>query len=256
MTGVDLLEVAHGNLALWARVYAEHNGARTATDAGLLLASLPFRYPGFRSGMVVGPIDAGSVPAARAFFADDPDAFVLFAREEDLPTLEGPGVAELFRPPQMVCTERVDEPAPDADTTLRLATHPDDVRAYAEVAGQAFTELSFPADETTASLNRPSLLDDERVAIGIAERNGRVMAGAMSVTEGDGSYISYVAATAEARRHGLGDAVTRLVTNTGFDRGATVASLEASHFGYRVYERMGYREIRQYRLLVVTPVSP
>jgi predicted acetyltransferase len=73
------------------------------------------------------------------------------------------------------------------------------------------------------------------------------------VTERSGSYISFVAADKEARRRGLGDAVTRLVTRAGFDSGASMASLEASPFGYHVYERMGYREIFQYALLVAMP---
>ena len=75
----------------------------------------------------------------------------------------------------------------------------------------------------------------------------------LAVTEGPGSYISFVAADREARRHGLGDAVTRLVTRAGFESGASMASLEASPFGYHVYERMGYREVFQYALLVVLP---
>jgi ribosomal protein S18 acetylase RimI-like enzyme len=79
------------------------------------------------------------------------------------------------------------------------------------------------------------------------------VAGAVAVTEGAGSYISFVAADKEARRHGLGDAVTRLVTRAGFEAGASMASLEASPFGYHVYERMGYREIFKYALLVVMP---
>jgi ribosomal protein S18 acetylase RimI-like enzyme len=252
MTDAELLAGAHANLAAWARVYAEHNHGRITIDAGLQMTSIPLDYPGFRSAVVVGPLHAGSMAVARSFFAEDPDAFVVFARPEDLAVLSGPGVAELFQAPQMVCTEPVDDPRPPGGATVSLSTDRDDLREYAAVAGRAFAELAFPADQTAASLDIPSLLTDERVALGVARVDGHLVAGALSVTEGDGSYVSYVAAGAEARRRGLGDAVTRLVTNAGFDRGASFASLEASPFGYDVYERMGYREIRKYHLLVVT----
>ena len=116
-----------------------------------------------------------------------------------------------------------------------------------------FDSLNFPADQTTASLDRPSFIDDPRVTLAVGKVGGRIVAGAIAVTEGPGSYISFVAADKEARRHGLGDAVTRLVTRSGFDAGASMASLEASPFGYHVYERMGFREIFQYALLVVMP---
>ncbi|MEY2449900.1 MAG: hypothetical protein QOH79_3376 [Acidimicrobiaceae bacterium] len=251
MTDEPLLAEAHANLAMWARVYAEHNGARTASDAGLLLASLPFPYPGFRTALVTGDVEERSLGAARDFFAGDPEIFVFFAREQDVPLLSGPGVFELFQPPQMVCIERVAEPD-SGGADVFISTDRDDLREYAAVAGGAFADLDFPADQTTASLDRPSLVEDDRVALGVAKIDGRVVAGALSITQDGGSYISYVAANGDARRRGLGDAVTRLVTNAGFDRGARFASLEASPFGYGVYERMGYREIRKYSLLVVT----
>ena len=212
MTGDDALRrQAHDNLLLWNRVYGEHNRARTATVEGLLLSSIAFPYAGFRSAVPVGATRRESIDAARAFFADDPDAFVVYARPDVDTELAGKGVIELFRAPQMVCTEPPAAPAVGSDVEVVLTRDHDDLHDYA------------------------------------------VVAGAIAVTEGPGSYISFVAADKEARRHGLGDAVTRLVTRSGFDAGASMASLEASPFGYHVYERMGFREIFQYALLVVMP---
>lgn len=242
----------HDNLVLWNRVYAEHNDARTATDAGLFMVSVPFEYAGFRTAVPVGPTSAASVAAARHFFASDPPAFVIFARP-GVDDLIGDGIVELFQPPQMVCRDRVDERVPRGGAEVRIAENADDLHGYAVVAGTAFADLNFPAEQVTASLDRRSMLDDPRIAVAVAVVDGRIAAGAMSVTEGDGCYVSYVAADADARRHGLGDAVTRAVTNAGFDKGATFASLEASPFGYGVYERMGYVETARYALLVALP---
>jgi len=250
---VILREVAHDNLVLWSRVYGQHNGARMAEADGLLLSSIAFPYAGFRTAVPIGPTRRESVGAAREFFTDDPEAFVIYSRPDVDTELTGKGVIELFRAPQMACTEPPLLPSVGADVELTLTGDHGDLHDYAVVAGQAFADLNFPADQTQASLDRPSFIDDERVSLAVARVDGRIVAGALAVTDGPGCYISFVAADKQARRHGLGDAVTRLVTRAGFDAGASMASLEASPFGYHVYERMGYREIFQYALLVVLP---
>ena len=245
-------EAAHDNLVLWARVYGEHNDSRMTETEGLLLSSIALPYAGFRTAVPIGPTRRESIAAAREFFANDPEAFVIYSRPEVDTELTGKGVIELFRAAQMVCTEPPAPPAAGAGVELELTRDHTDLHDYAVVAGNAFADLNFPADQTQASLDRPSFIDDPRVSLAVARVNGRIVAGALAVTEGPGTYISFVAADKEARRHGLGDAVTRLVTRAGFDAGASVASLEASPFGYKVYERMGYEEIYQYALLVVT----
>lgn len=248
----SLRELAHDNLALWGRVYGQHNDARLSETEGLLLSSIAFPYAGFRTAIPIGPTRRESISAAREFFAGDPDAFVIYSRPDIDTELTGKGVVELFRPPQMVCTEPPSAPSVGTGVELTLTREHADLHDYAVVAGRAFADLNFPADQTQASLDHPSFIDDPRVSLAVARLDGRIVAGALAVTDGPGSYISFVAADREARRHGLGDAVTRLVTRAGFDAGASMASLEASPFGYKVYERMGYREIYQYALLVVT----
>ena len=252
MTADALRAQAHDNLVLWGRVYGEHNRARMVTAEGLLLSSIAFPYAGFRTAIPVGPTSHASVDAARAFFAEDPEAFVIYARPDVDTELTGKGVVELFRPPQMVCTAPPAPPSVGSDVDVVLTRDHDELHDYAVVAGAAFADLNFPADQTQASLDHPSFIDDPRVTLAVAKVEDRVVAGAIAVTEGAGTYISFVAANKDARRRGLGDAVTRLVTRAGFEAGARVASLEASPFGYHVYERMGFREIYQYALLVVT----
>lgn len=253
ITDDELRARAHDNLVLWNRVYGEHNRARMATVEGLLLSSIAFQYAGFRTAIPVGPTRRASIDAVRRFFADDPEAFVIYSRPDVDTELSGNSVIELFRAPQMVCTAPPAPPTVGPDVEIVLTHDHGDLHDYAVVAGHAFADLNFPADQTTASLDHPSFIDDPRVTLAVARADGRIVAGALAVTEGAGSYISFVAADKDARRHGLGDAVTRLVTRSGFEAGASMASLEASPFGYHVYERMGFREIYQYALLVVVP---
>jgi ribosomal protein S18 acetylase RimI-like enzyme len=91
-----------------------------------------------------------------------------------------------------------------------------------------------------------------RVAVSVAERDGEVVAGAAAILLGNApdGYVGWVACADSARGHGLGDHVTRLVTNEAFARGARFVSLEASRYGESTYARMGYRELYRYRMLI------
>ena len=64
-------------------------------------------------------------------------------------------------------------------------------------------------------------------AIALAELDGTPVAGALVVVLGDdpAGYVGWVACADEARGRGLGDVVTRAVTNEAFDRGARLVTL-------------------------------
>jgi len=66
--------------------------------------------------------------------------------------------------------------------------------------------------------------------------------------------VYWVGTVEGARSRGLGEAVTRAVTNAAFDRGATANSLQASPMGEPIYRRMGYEEI--YRYTTYTRLTP
>ena len=62
--------------------------------------------------------------------------------------------------------------------------------------------------------------------------------------------VYYVGTLEAARGKGLGELVTRAVTNRGFDLGGGFASLQATDMGAPVYSRMGYELLTTYRGLV------
>jgi hypothetical protein len=162
------------------------------------------------------------------------------------------GFQEYSNSPEMICERALeDRPAPDG-TSVRLATSPDDIAAYAGIVARAFTHLGFPEAATRAAIDNPDVMLAKDVAVSIAEIDGKPVAGASVVIFGDmpNGYVGWVACVDEARGRGLGDTVTRLVTNEAFKRGAGIVTLEASHFGEHTYARMGYREIYRYRMLI------
>ena len=136
--------------------------------------------------------------------------------------------------------------------TVRIASSAADVTAYAGIAGKAFTHLSMPEDLTATAIDNP----DVWLASRLRDRTGRGRRRAGS--RGVGRTVRL--RTRRLRRlgcvprrgegRGLGDVVTRAVTNEAFDRGASVVTLEASKFGESTYARMEYREIYRYRLLI------
>ena len=69
-----------------------------------------------------------------------------------------------------------------------------------------------------------------------------VLATGYSVLEGPVVGVFAIATAAQARRRGLGEAVTRAVIADGVARGATVAVLQASAAGRPLYERLGFRD--------------
>ncbi len=162
------------------------------------------------------------------------------------------GFQEWAQTPEMVCDRPLEAKRPAADITVRFAETADDVAAYARIAGRAFTHLSVPEAVTRDAIDNPDVLLRPDCVVALAELDGSPVAGALVVLfDNDSSgYVGWVACLDEARGQGLGDVVTRAVTNEAFARGASLVTLEASQFGEHTYARMGYREIYRYRILI------
>jgi ribosomal protein S18 acetylase RimI-like enzyme len=105
---------------------------------------------------------------------------------------------------------------------------------------------------TRETIDNPDAMLASDCAIALADLDGKPVAGAMVALFGEepSGYVGWVACLDEARGRGLGDVVTRAVTNEAFARGASLVTLEASQFGEHTYARMGYREVYRYRVLI------
>jgi ribosomal protein S18 acetylase RimI-like enzyme len=151
----------------------------------------------------------------------------------------------------MVCDNALEPRAAPKGVTVRLAESPADVTAYARVAAQAFAHLMLPEAITLDAIDRPDAYLADDCIVSLAELDGVAVAGAQVVMFAAGrAYIAWVSCADAARGRGLGDTVTRAVTNEAFRRGADLVTLEASSFGEHTYARMGYRELYRYRMLI------
>jgi GNAT superfamily N-acetyltransferase len=249
---------AHTNLVEFVRFLAELDGNATVVDElGLLAIRGSTDFPTSRVAIRQGD------PLPPAAFADrvhdvllrDGHTACVYVRSDDRALhdeLTGRGFAEYSTSPEMVCEQRLDPAAPPDGVVVRLAETPADVHDYAVIAGHAFRHLQLPEEITRSAVDNPAVMLEPRVAIALADVDGRPVAGACSVLFGDepNGYVGWVACLDDARGRGLGDVVTRRVTNEAFDRGAAIVTLEASHFGEHTYARMGYRELYRYAVLI------
>jgi ribosomal protein S18 acetylase RimI-like enzyme len=249
---------AHANLVEFVRFSARLDGnADVLDEPGIFAIRGSTDFPSARMAI---PQGEGLPPAE---FADRASDFILrdgktacvYVRTDDRALhdeLVGRGFVEFSTTPEMVCEGRLDDRTPPDGVVVRLAETADDVHTYAEIAGHAFRHLMLPEDITRDAIDHPDVMLDAGVVIALADLDGRPVAGASSMifwAEREG-YVGWVACLDDARGKGLGDVVTRRVTNEAFDRGASIVTLEASQFGEHTYARMGYRELYRYAVLI------
>jgi GNAT superfamily N-acetyltransferase len=96
------------------------------------------------------------------------------------------------------------------------------------------------------------LLEPDVLAV-LAVVDGEPVATTMA-TLVDGTVGLYWTATVpQARGGGVAQACFTTVANTGFERGADLATLQASAMGEPLWRRLGFREVRRYRRYLAKP---
>jgi hypothetical protein len=191
MTNLDAR--AHANLVEFIRFLGRLDGSATVLDeAGIFGIRGAMDFPSTRIA-----IPQGASPLAPAQFADRACDFLFagggktacaYVRTDDQALhdeLTGRGFVAYSNSPEMVCESRLESrPLPDG-IDVRLATTPDDVAAYAAIAGHAFRHLQFPEQITRDTVDNPEAMLDPRVVIALADLDGRPVAGACSLVVGD-----------------------------------------------------------------------
>jgi GNAT superfamily N-acetyltransferase len=141
------------------------------------------------------------------------------------------------------------DPAPD-DLEIRPV---DDDPSFDEHLGVVADGFGMPL-ELARRLLPPASLDRPGLAAFTGYRDGRPISTSFAYTANDTVGVYNVATLFEARRRGYGAAMTRRAVDDGRKRGATVAILQASAMGRRVYEALGFEEVVWYRAFL--EVSP
>lgn len=238
------------------RLFALDPGAEIETGPGWVLGAGRSPHPlisnaAFRADDDLDPNEL--IGLAQAFFAERGRGFALWARagvaeDEDLiAAAEAAGLKPAYEMPEMVLRRRAQErPLPDG-VELRRVESSADAADYWQVAAAAYASIGFPPEVFAFYENHDGLSGNDAIAY-LAYRDERPVAIAMTIDSRDVAGIYWVGVTDEARGNGLGWALTAAAVSAGLDRGAELASLQASPMGEPVYRAMGFETIFDYRL--------
>ena len=132
------------------------------------------------------------------------------------------------------------------------AATPDDVEVRVVEEASAVLDygrvVALANDDPGERERAPLLFHDEtiiapHIAAFTAYLGAEPVACAMTLVSHRVAGVFYVATVEHARRRGLGDALTRLATRTGFELGADAAWLGASEMGAGLYRRIGFQDL-------------
>ena len=233
-------------VAAWGR-YATRVGGRLVEDRGMAFVVGTHPTPviintAFRTDPSVSATEV--LDRSRAFYAGVGHQFTVVTSDQldaDVcAAATASGWLMALDLPAMVCRTRLpDRPLP-ASVSLRRADPLRDIASFRQIQRDGFAsdEEDRAAVESVFGAS-DALAAAETFAV-VATVGGRDAAVGMADVIDGVAYVGFIATLPAFRRRGLGDAVTRAVTNGGFDLGADMAVLEASPMGRSVYERMGF----------------
>ncbi len=250
---------AHLNLIdSFRRLFELDSGAAIEVTDGWLFAAATPDHPAISNTAfrIDDDLDPDEFLArAKSFFGKRGRGFSVWARGEQpedrdlIDAAESSGLMRIHELPEMVLRDRA-KTRPLADgAELKQVTDSDQAEDYWRIAASAYADNGFPPEVFGFNDDHAGLWADD-IAAFIAYLDGKPVSIAMTVVNHGVAGIYWVGSLGEARGKGLGTAVTAAATNAGFDRGAEVASLQASPKGKPIYEAMGYETIFSYRLLM------
>ena len=238
------------------RLFELDPGAEVDAGEGMLLGAGSASHPTISNAAFRA--DDGLAPAlflerAREFFDARGRGFAIWARggvDEDrelIEAIEAAGCQQVYAMPEMLLRAPAEEPPLAPGVEIRPLRGAAEAEAYWRIAAAAYASVGFPPEvfgfyegleklEGDAAAVFLALLDDEPVGI------------SMTLLSHGVAGIYWVGSLERARGRGIGRAVTAAATNRGFELGADVASLQASHMGEPIYRAMGYETICDYRL--------
>lgn len=198
------------------------------------------------------------IARADAHFTDR--RYVLWIPGSEESTLAASAVSRGFMSlgsiPVMAVDRRIEPPAADGGL-LKVVDDAETFREFVEVSLAAYEEVGLPRKVGETLFARSESVLESCACIVVAYAGGRPAGGALSIVNRETGVggVYWVGTIPGVRRRGIGEAVTRMVTNAAFDQGARSVALEASQAGESVYARIGYRDVGRYARFL-SPKAP
>ncbi len=262
MEHADEIDLGQRNVIEFSREDARWQSPHEIVERdGVLLFTGSSDFPAFCNGVrrvddaVPGP---QVVAMAQEFFADRNRGFSLWTRalpvDDDLHAAAiAAGIPEFSDSPQMICRARV----PDGDLPVGVTIEPvrsrDQVEHFARIGGESYSVYGAPPESTASHFSGANALMGPNVHSVLALLDGEPVGAACVLMSHGIAGVYWVAVLEQARGRGVAFAVTRHVTNLGFDLGAANVQLQASTMGESVYRRMGYEDLHRTRFHIGMP---
>ena len=256
ITPAEAGRIGHLNLLQFYRESPTWSrGGVVHEEAGTLLFATDSTYAVMMNGAFRSDDRADAdhvVRRAREFFRARGRGFSLWLREGDDEDLAGAatkaGLTEVLRYPEMLCFSRLETRDLADDVKIRRVATVEEALDFVAVNAQAYTIYGMPAEAIQEAFSAPERMLCPHVVTVVAYVAGEPAAAALTIASHGIAGVYWVGTLDRFRGRGLGEAVTRAVTNAGFDLGARLNSLQASPMGEPIYRRMGYGEVFRYRI--------
>jgi GNAT superfamily N-acetyltransferase len=202
--------------------------------------------PTFNGIMVLEPTGPADVEQALDWIGRRAVPYAMWVREElaidvlDLAAKHGL-VMSAWRSPAMVLSPVPASPAPPGGVSVRLV---DDHATLADYL-RAQTDGGVP-DQLARRLCPPSLVADPEARVFTGYLGDRAVGTSIAIRTGAVSGVYNVSTLPEARRRGVGAAVTWAAVGAGREWGCDPIVLDSSAMGERVYSAMGFRTVTRY----------
>jgi ribosomal protein S18 acetylase RimI-like enzyme len=251
------LQRAHLNLVDSSRQFFELDpGAAIEAEPGWLFGAGRSSHPAISNGAFRrdDSVDAEELIArAKEFFAARGRGFSVWVRgEEDedrdlTAAAKAAGFQLIYAMPEMTLGEKLEPPELPSGVELRKLTKVEQATDFWRVAIASYSSVGFPPEVFAGYTNHAGLLA-ENVVTFLALLDGEPVGIAMTLVSHGVAGIYWVGSLEQARGKGIGQAVTVTATNSGFDLGADVASLQASPMGKPIYLELGYEIAFDYQM--------
>jgi ribosomal protein S18 acetylase RimI-like enzyme len=245
MSEVDLAHsVVLNEQELW-RDMVRWSGGLVHEEDGLLFVAGPSSYLRVAIRLDEAIDGAEAVRRAGEFFAASKGDHIVLVRDPADADLADAALAAGYAPAWTewpMALHEPPEPSPlAAEIDVRAVSSTEQVLAYGRIVAEANDD---PGEHQRAGLlfhGRTILAP--HIAAFVAYVDDVPASCAMTLVSHGVAGVFYVATVENARRRGLGDALTRTAARAGFALGARAAWLGASEMGLDLYRRIGFSEL-------------
>ncbi|MEW6187466.1 MAG: GNAT family N-acetyltransferase [Thermodesulfobacteriota bacterium] len=155
-------------------------------------------------------------------------------------------MALISEAPGMVIQEPVRISALPAGAMIIPVEKPSGAADFAAVVIDSYQSLGLAKETAAFMFETPERVLRPYNYCVVAYLDEKTVSAAMIILSHSIAGVYWVGTLEGARKKGLGQACTAMVTNEAFRRGAAAVILQASQFGEPIYRRLGFHEFTRY----------